>query len=106
MTISDWICAFWAVGVILFCSSLLLAGVGHIKLMEEGFFKFAYCLPHRVYQYTKLNWPACVIVGIILFLTNYLYFILVFIWWLMHVGRKVEEDDNRTDQEDNNDTEV
>ena len=44
--------------------------------------------PRQIYKCTDLNLFACVLVFVIVFVLDPLFFILHFIGWLLHVGRK------------------
>lgn len=44
--------------------------------------------PRQIYECTDINIFACVLVFVIAFVLDPLFFILHFIGWLLHVGRK------------------
>lgn len=44
--------------------------------------------PRQIYECTEINIFACVLVFVIAFVLDPLFFILHFIGWLLHVGRK------------------
>lgn len=44
--------------------------------------------PRQIYECTDLNFFACALVFVIAFVLDPLFFILHFIDWLFHVGRK------------------
>ena len=44
--------------------------------------------PRQIYETTYLNVFACILVFVILFAIDPLFFIVHFIDWLLHVGRK------------------
>lgn len=44
--------------------------------------------PKQIYECTNLNIFACTLIFVIAFVLNPLFFILHFIDWLLHVGRK------------------
>ena len=44
--------------------------------------------PRQIYECTNLNMFACVLIFIIGFITNPLFFVAHFLYWIFHVGRK------------------
>lgn len=44
--------------------------------------------PRQIYECTDLNIFACTLIFVIAFVLNPLFFIVHFIDWLLHVGRK------------------
>lgn len=44
--------------------------------------------PRQIYECTNLNMFACVLIFIIGFIINPLFFVAHFLYWIFHVGRK------------------
>ena len=61
---------------------------GYAKTNEEHPNFFA---PWVVYKFTKLNWLGAVLFSLFLMAICWLYVIIYFIWWILHVGRKEDK---------------
>lgn len=68
--------------------------VGYIALIVVTFFStikdfgcYAHT-PREIYEINNFNMFCAVCVWLIGFITNPLYFVSAFIWWIFHVGRK------------------
>ena len=44
--------------------------------------------PRQVYEISNCNMLGAVLLWLFAFITNPLYYIAVFVWWVLHVGRK------------------
>lgn len=44
--------------------------------------------PKQIYETNTMNMFRCVLISILFFVTNPLYDIAVFIYWIFHVGKK------------------
>lgn len=44
--------------------------------------------PRQIYECNNLNMFACVLLFIIAFIVNPLFFVAHFVYWIFHVGRK------------------
>ena len=44
--------------------------------------------PRQIYECNNLNMFACVLIFIIAFIVNPLFFVAHFLYWIFHVGRK------------------
>lgn len=65
---------------------LLILGVGVSSIFRD--FDSVAVTPKEIYDSNNMNMFGCVIVFIIGFILNPLYYIAHFIHWLFHVGRK------------------
>lgn len=44
--------------------------------------------PAQIYESNNLNMFGCVVMAIIFFILNPIYYFVYFVYWLFHVGRK------------------
>ena len=65
---------------------LLILGTGVSSIFED--FDDMVVTPKEIYDSNDINMFGCVIVFIICFILNPLFYIAHFIHWLFHVGRK------------------
>ena len=65
---------------------LLILGIGVSSIFE--YFDDMAVTPKEIYDSNDINMFGCVIVFIICFILNPLFYIAHFIHWLFHVGRK------------------
>ena len=72
--------------LIIGCYLLWIVGAGIISTLE-GFDDMA-VTPQEIYDYSDMNMFGCVIVFIIGFILNPLFYMAHFICWIFHVGRK------------------
>ena len=61
---------------------------GYAKTNEEHPNFFA---PWVVHKFTKLNWFGAVLFSLFLMVICWVYVIIYFIWWILHVGRKEDK---------------
>ena len=68
--------------------------IGYIAIIIVMFFstiKEFGCYAHtpiQIYEISNCNMFGAVLLWLLGFVTNPLYYIAVFIWWALHVGRK------------------
>lgn len=73
-------------GLIICFYILLILGIGVSSIFE--YFDDMAVTPKEIYDSNDINMFGCVIVFIICFILNPLFYIAHFIHWLFHVGRK------------------
>ena len=73
-------------GLIICFYILLILGIGVSSIFED--FDDIAVTPKEIYDSNDINMFGCVIVFIICFILNPLFYIAHFIHWLFHVGRK------------------
>ena len=73
-------------GLIICFYILLIIGIGVSSIFED--FHDMAVTPKEIYDSNDINMFGCVIVFIICFILNPLFYIAHFIHWLFHVGRK------------------
>ena len=73
-------------GLIICFYILLILGIGVSSIFEV--FDDIVVTPKEIYDSNDINMFGCVIVFIICFILNPLFYIAHFIHWLFHVGRK------------------
>ena len=73
-------------GLIICFYILLIIGIGVSSIFE--YFDDMAVTPKEIYDSNDINMFGCVIVFIICFILNPLFYIAHFIHWLFHVGRK------------------
>ena len=73
-------------GLIICFYILLIIGTGVSSIFED--FDDMAVTPKEIYDSNDINMFGCVIVFIICFILNPLFYIAHFIHWLFHVGRK------------------
>ena len=73
-------------GLIIYFYILLILGIGVSSIFE--YFDDTAVTPKEIYDSNDINMFGCVIVFIICFILNPLFYIAHFIHWLFHVGRK------------------
>ena len=73
-------------GLIICFYILLILGIGVSSIFED--FDDMVVTPKEIYDSNDINMFGCVIVFIICFILNPLFYIAHFIHWLFHVGRK------------------
>lgn len=73
-------------GLIICFYILLILGIGISSIFED--FDSMAVTPKEIYDSNNINMFGCVIVFIIGFILNPLFYISHFIHWLFHVGRK------------------
>ena len=73
-------------GLIICFYILLILGIGVSSIF--GYFDDMVVTPKEIYDSNDINMFGCVIVFIICFILNPLFYIAHFIHWLFHVGRK------------------
>lgn len=88
--------------------AMLVAILGLSYIMGMAFWEVTYCADHQIlcitpshiYENTKLNYPTCVILCVLLRVTNviFLLYLLVilccaFFYWLVTVGRDDDEEE-------------
>lgn len=73
-------------GLIICFYILLILGIGISSIFED--FDSMAVTPKEIYDSNNINMFGCVIVFIIGFILNPLFYIAHFIHWLFHVGRK------------------
>ena len=73
-------------GLIICFYILLIIGIGVLSIF--GDFDDMVVTPKEIYDSNDINMFGCVIVFIICFILNPLFYIAHFIHWLFHVGRK------------------
>ena len=73
-------------GLIICFYILLILGIGVSSIFEV--FDDMAVTPKEIYDSNDINMFGCVIVFIICFILNPLFYIAHFIHWLFHVGRK------------------
>lgn len=73
-------------GLIVCSYILLILGIGLLSIF--GDFDDIAVTPKEIYDSNDMNMFGCVIVFIICFILNPLFYMAHFIHWLFHVGRK------------------
>ena len=73
-------------GLIICFYILFILGIGVSSIF--GYFDDMVVTPKEIYDSNDINMFGCVIVFIICFILNPLFYIAHFIHWLFHVGRK------------------
>ena len=73
-------------GLIIYFYILFILGIGVSSIFE--YFDDMAVTPKEIYDSNDINMFGCVIVFIICFILNPLFYIAHFIHWLFHVGRK------------------
>ena len=73
-------------GLIIYFYILSILGIGVSSIFE--YFDDMAVTPKEIYDSNDINMFGCVIVFIICFILNPLFYIAHFIHWLFHVGRK------------------
>ena len=73
-------------GLIICFYILLILEIGVLSIFE--YFDDMAVTPKEIYDSNDINMFGCVIVFIICFILNPLFYIAHFIHWLFHVGRK------------------
>lgn len=69
----------------------IIVAIGILSLID-GINNF-YKTPKEIYENTEMNVFGCIVVWVFSIIFNPLRFIFLFIYFLFHVGRKNEEED-------------